>query len=231
MKKPGGLLCFSPPVMLATFAIETVLLVYSVWRYKLNNIGRLVALILFFLAAFQLAEFNVCAAGWIDPMWASRLGYVAITMLPPLGIHLAYELGKAKKRPFVMPSYILAAGFVAFFLVPGVGLSGNACLGNYAIFQMMPGSAALYTVYYYGLLLLGLWLCWHYTNSETRRPLLALAAGYAGFMLPTTIINLMDRSTIAGIPSIMCGFAVILALVLALYVMPMAGKKRNKLEA
>ena len=84
-----NLYCFSPPVMIATFAIEIGLAVYALWRYKLNLISRLAVAILVCLAAFQLAEFNVCEGGWIDRELASRLGYVAITALPPLGLHQA----------------------------------------------------------------------------------------------------------------------------------------------
>ena len=34
--------CFSPPVMIATFAIEVLLAVYTIWRYKLDVFGRLI---------------------------------------------------------------------------------------------------------------------------------------------------------------------------------------------
>jgi hypothetical protein len=47
-----------------------------------------------------------------------------------------------------------------------------------------------------------------------------LAIGYLAFIVPTTAANLIDPTTLAGIPSIMCGFAVILALVLVLGVLP-----------
>lgn len=50
--------------------------------------------------------------------------------------------------------------------------------------------------------------------------LLYLGIGYASFMLPTTIVYLIDQTTIAGIPSIMCGFAVLLALCLVFAVLP-----------
>jgi hypothetical protein len=45
-------------------------------------------------------------------------------------------------------------------------------------------------------------------------------------MVPTTLVNLIDQNTIAGIPSIMCGFAVFLALALVFWVMPRGGQKR-----
>lgn len=219
--------CFSPPVMLATFIIEIGLALWTIYRYKLNEVGKLVVALLLFLAAFQIAEFNVCETGWIDSMLASRLGYAAITMLPPLGIHLVYALAGAKKRPLLIPAYGTGALFIAYFLFVGPALSGHECMGNYVIFQMIPESTWLYTIYYYGLIIAGAWLCFRLQSQlKLGSALSGLAVGYILLMVPTTTVNLIDQNTIAGIPSIMCGFAVFLALALAFWVMPAAGKKR-----
>ncbi len=218
--------CFSPFVMLATFAIEIILALYTLWRYKLNEVGRLAAALLFFLALFQLAEYNVCEAGWIDSITASRIGYVAITMLPPLGIHLAYALAGAKKRALMWPAYLNGAAFIVFFLFIGYALTGNTCLGNYVIFQVAPDAAWLYGLYYYGWLLAGIWLCAKLQTPKTKAALWGLAIGYLVFIVPTTLANLVDPETIKGIPSIMCGFAVLFALSLAFWILPKAGTKR-----
>ena len=90
----NSLHCFSPPVMLATFLIEISLAVYVTWRYQLTAVTRLATAILFFLALFQLAEWNVCEGSFgIDSLGWSRLGYIAITMLPPLGSSFVLGLG------------------------------------------------------------------------------------------------------------------------------------------
>ena len=54
-----------------------------------------------------------------------------------------------------------------------------------------------------------------------------LAVGYLSFILPTTFVNLVNPATIEGIPSIMCGFAVLLAIVLIGFVAPLALEKRK----
>lgn len=220
------LYCFSPPVMIGTFIVEVVLAAWTVWRYKLNEVGRLVVLLLLFLAAFQLAEYNVCAIGWVDSITASRLGYIAITTLPPLGIHLVYALAGAKKRPFLLPAYLSSAAFIIFFLVIGHSLNGHTCYGNYVIFEMAPNAAWLYGLYYYGWLLVGTWLSVTLATARTKASLYGLTLGYAVLLIPTTTVNLIDPQTIKGIPSIMCGFAVFLALTVALWIMPKSGIKR-----
>ncbi len=224
--------------MLATFLIETGLALYVIVRYRLTRISRLVIAILVSLAVFQLAEYNVCEAsmGFSSLDWA-RIGFVAITLLPPLGIHLALELADkvARQRRLLWLVYGLAAAFAVAFLTVGHGMQGGAaCLGNYAIFHVAPTTIRLYAFYYYGLLLFGMGLAWFYARKSrvkaTRRSLFALIIGYSVFLLPTTTVNIIDPVTIAGIPSIMCGFAVLLALTLVGYVLPYSTKQAKAHE-
>jgi N-terminal 7TM region of histidine kinase len=228
-KYQGKLYCFSPPVMLATFFIEVALAGYAMWRYKLNRTSRLFVAMLGFLAIFQLAEYMVCGGIGVSAMNWARIGYVAITMLPPLGIHLAYSLAGKTNRTVVGLMYLLAASFIGYFLFASEVFTGSQCLGNYVIFQLGSLAAGLYIVYYYGLLLLSIGLSLQFASSvrpKQRRALHAFTAGYVLFMLPTTIVNTIDPATIAGIPSIMCGFAVLLALVASFWVMPLVGERR-----
>ncbi len=211
--------------MIATFAIEIALAVYVTWRYKLNNITKLAVATLFFLAVFQLAEYNVCEGSFgIDSLSWARLGYVAITMLPPLGFHLATRIAGEKRYGMVTAAYASAAAFGAFFAFSGVGITAHQCLGNYVIFKIFPEAAPIYTAYYYGWLILGTVYCMYMARqakkSNIAASLRALAIGYIAFIAPTTLVNIIDPATIAGIPSIMCGFAVMLAVMLAGEVLP-----------
>ena len=103
-------------------------------------------------------------------------------------------------------------------------MQSQACLGNYVIFEIAHWAVIPYFLYYYGLLLVTVW----YSLTQAKRvkarnvktALVALALGYLAFILPTTAVNIVDPSTIAGIPSIMCGFAVILAVILTGMVVP-----------
>lgn len=210
--------------MIATFVIEITLAIYVTVKYKLNSVTRPAVAILFFLAVFQLAEYNVCEGAFgIDSLSWSRLGYVAITTLPPLGIHMAARMAGEKQRTLIAGSYVVGASFAGYFLFSGVGLTAQECLGNYVIFKVAPGSVYPYTLYYYGLLFVGVYYCLTRARrllGHTARALRALAVGYAVLLIPTTLANIVDPKTIAGIPSIMCGFAVFLALILAGEVLP-----------
>ena len=114
-QKSLRLYCFSPPVMLATFTIETVFALYTLWRYRLTPISRLVILILVCLAVFQGTEFLLCGGIGIDGGTWSRIGYSSITLLPPLGLHLAHTIARKKSRILVPLAYCTAATFIYYF--------------------------------------------------------------------------------------------------------------------
>lgn len=220
--------------MLATFFIEVGLIIYTLWRYKLNTFSKLTIFILGFLATFQLAEYMVCGGMSISGDNWARLGFIAITMLPPLGIHLAVEIGGGDKRHrrLAWASYALAAGFVGFFLIATNAIEHKVCGGNYIIFNMLQSVDWMYATYYYGLLLIGVVYCFVQASkvkkSTTKKALQAFAAGYVLFLLPTTTLNLIDPTTTRAIPSIMCGFAVVLGFVIVFWVLPNINEPRKK---
>lgn len=230
----GRLYCFSPPVMIATFIIEISLAIYTVWRYKLNPITRVTTAIFICLAVFQLAEYNICTETWgVDSATWGRIGHVAITFLPPLGIHLVAKLAGEKRRWPYIAAYAFGVLYALYFMLATQGVSAATCLGNYVLFEQGVWSGWPYAIYYYGLLLAAigyaLWLAGSKkVGPPVRKSLHALVMGYLLFMIPTTAVNLVDPSTISGIPSIMCGFAVLLAIVLAFAVLPFAHEKPRK---
>jgi len=220
MKLNNRFMCFSPPVMMATFVIEVSLLLYTLFRYKLTTVTRLAALLLFFLATFQLAEFMSC--GSTDYQTWSVIGFVAITALPPLCIHMILAIA-GKNRPVIkIGSYILAVMFAGVFLLPNAFVN-HQCAGNYVIFKLTNGLSDAYFVYYYGLLFIGLALAMYYAvhaSLHVRKALSYQVVGYLSFLLPTATVNIAQPETTAAIPSIMCGFAVIYAIIIVFGILP-----------
>lgn len=227
MKKffaPNTLLCFSPAIMVATIIIELSLALWVFTRYATRTSRRLILLLLVFLAAFQLAEFNVCGSAIPDLIW-SRVGYIFITMLPPLGLHLIVRLRRDHRPKLVGTAYLAAAAFaLAFGFLPS-GLNQGVCTGNYVIFLLAPTLSMIYGIYYLGFVFLGLLMALvrpAHTTGKQRTALSWTAIGYIAFTLPVLIIDLILPYIHLGIPSIMCGFAVILAIILGIKVAPLA---------
>jgi hypothetical protein len=225
--------CFSPPVMAATCIIEVSLLIYTLFKRRMNTLTRLAVATLGFLALFQLSEFTVCGAThWSASVW-SRVGYIAITMLPPLGIHLTRVISGRGSKWIVRAAYLSGISFALIFgLSPGA-FQSHICAGNYAIFQLASGLGGMYFAYYYGWLLFGIGQALLFSATaalQTRKALLYQVFGWLSFLLPTGIVNAVNPQTIAGIPSVMCGFAVIYAVVLVFGILPeaMQGSKAKK---
>lgn len=233
-KRNTRLNCFSPPVMLATLAIEASLAIYTVWRYKLNDLTRLITVFLVALATFQLAEYFVCTTGGNAVQW-SRIGFVAITALPPLGLHLMHMLADKPNRKLVAAAYTTMVGFSAFFLASQTAFAGHQCTGNYVIFQFSQNVTGVYSLYYFGWLFVGIGLGMRWANQLKAKGKSAihrleavrgLVVGYLIFMVPTAIANTVKPETRRGIPSVMCGFAVLLALILVLYILPRMAERK-----
>lgn len=224
------LYCFSPPVMIATMVIEMGLAIYIAWRYKWSRLTQLGVVTLVLLAVFQLAEYNICGNSILSLDW-SRLGFVAISFLPPLGLHMITVITKRQRTKIILTSYGLATLFALFFAFFPNAVFHDICGGNYIIFHLDKMASYLYGLYYYGILIgviaLGMY---EYTRKKTkpvRQTLRWHILGMLIFLVPTTIVNTLDPSTLTGIPSIMCGFAVLWALILGLVIIPANVKKRT----
>ncbi len=209
--------------MLATFAIEIIFALYILWRYKFTAITRLIVSLLVLLAVFQGTEFMLCGGLALEGGTWSKIGYGAITLLPPLGIHLAYLLANKKPGKVVAFAYTTSVLFFAYFAFATQAISGHTCYANYVTFNTANGSTIPYTIYYYGWLFVGTFLTYMWAptlHKHRKAALYALMTGYLALLIPTTTVTILWNEAIAGIPSIMCGFAVILAGLLTLKVAP-----------
>lgn len=217
--------------MLATFFIELFGAIYTIIRYKMDRVGKLVVAILLLLGIFQLAEYMICEVIDLPGFTWARIGYVAITLLPPLGISLAMALAGKKSLKWQVAVYAACGAFITYFLLANNSITGQVCAGNYVMFTAHPASMRLYGLYYFGLLAIGVHfsLTWRNQskNRRTKKALLALAIGYMAFIIPTITANLINPATMAAIPSIMCGFAVLLAMTLLFWVLPNGGTLRK----
>ncbi len=223
-KYKGKMYCFSPPVMLATFIIEFGFAFYTIWRYKMSTAVRLAIALLFALGTFQLAEYMICGGlGLTNIEWA-RIGYMSITLLPALGIHMIVTLAGKRMPVLVGFAYATCAAFVGFYLLAERSVDIRMCAANYAVFSSQRIITIPFATYYYGWLMAGVYLAWRWAKELPGRSksLLAMAFGYLAFILPTTTFNIVDPSTVSGIPSIMCGFAVLFAFAIVLKVLPNA---------
>jgi hypothetical protein len=180
--------------------------------------------ILICLGIFQLAEFQVC--GGSRTLTWMRLGYIAITLLPALGIHLVSLVSGRKVVRYI--GYAVSAVFIWVFLFSPQSIHAAVCGGNYVLINTSGVVAATYfPLYYYISLAIAvveiIYFVLTHTNKESaisRSLLYWLLGGYATFIIPTAAVYLISPAARRGIPSIMCGFAVFLAIVITFFVYP-----------
>jgi len=224
-------LCFSPMVMVGTFSLEIILALYIMHRYGLKKLfNKLSVFLLFLLSIFQIAEFNICS-GSLPEVWG-RIGFVATALMPPVGLHLVSLI--TKKHSHIPFAYLFGLVFAGFFAFTSGSISNAVCGGNYVIFSTTHSSFhILYGMYYALFLLWGLYtaLTAHANLNEKEVSTLKwIALGYTSFMLPAALSYIIFPFSRDGFASILCGFAIFMALILAFAVVPRYSKINNSEE-
>jgi hypothetical protein len=126
--------------------------------------------------------------------------------------------------------YILAVAMSIYFLSAPNVFEGYQCTGNYVIFQLGVLQTILYSIYYFGLLLAALFNGGRYLNdpkhSKNTLAIKWLLAGYLLFIVPVAVLSVTNPDTSKAIPSIMCGFAITLAIILVARIAPLYLEKK-----
>ena len=219
--KKNRLYCFSPTIMIVTFIIEITLAIYSFIKAKKMKSDYVIPFVLFFLAAFQFAEYQVC--GGFNNLFWSRFGLFSITTLPVLGLYLVSKLGK--ETILLKISIIIGIAFAAFFIGAPSDTNQAVCTGNYVIFDIYSDIHAFYAYFYFGFLLYAIYESVKLIRASKGKEKLVKALkwfiyGYLSFIVPLTIVFMTVPSSRSGVASIMCGFAVIFSIVLTFKVGP-----------
>lgn len=213
--------CFSPLVMIITFFIEITLAIYSFIKSRESKSDMAIVITLVFLAVFQLSEYQICD-GRSMLLW-SRIGLFAITFLPVLGIYLVSRLNK---NTFMLKiGTLIAIAFALVFTLSPNAVNNASCTGNYIILDINSKVIGFYGYYYFGFLLLGIWLSLkgiknQENQDKVRKALKWFIIGYLSFILPLTLAYIFLPITRVAVESIMCGFAVIFAFILTFKVAP-----------
>lgn len=213
--------------MIATFFLETAMAIYLIGRYVLTPTLRIIISILILLAVFQLSEFGICESYALGGTEWAKLGFSAITLLPPLGLHLVSALRQnplsTKAKLFI---YAPAALWIFTFVFGHVMLS-QGCTGNYIVFQIKRPYDLMYYLWYDALLVIAIAKAWLQTRNLTNKRIVsahwALIIGYLTFIVPSIAVRVLfefSDKTASALPSIMCGFAVIFAGFLTFRVAP-----------
>jgi hypothetical protein len=217
--------CFTPLASLVTFIVEFALAFYIFFRYKMGQFNKIVVFLLLLLGLFQLSEYTVCKTN--DLMIWGKIGAASITLLPILGLHLVTYLTKPTK--WLSIGYIWGViMLLAILFVPSLTID-TRCTGKFVNLSTN-ASTSVYTLYYFGFLMIGISKLIQFLREHKgdRQELLWMIFAYASFIVPTALVYSLFALAVTGIPSVMCGFAIIFAVIIAFKEVPRFNKLYTK---
>jgi hypothetical protein len=212
---------------LLTFIIEISFALYVFFKYKATTFTRLCVITLGALGVFQLSEFLICTTPFVDEFM--KVGYVCITLLPTLGLHIAYTITK-KGKTITILSYVACALLLFCLLIfPKVAYL-TTCNPNYVSFKTNSVYGFFHYLYYGVFMLAGI-LVLLYSIFKTKGHHKAewwMIISYLVFTIPATALLYLKVIEDISLPSVMCGFAILTALIFVLKIIPINAKKKKK---
>jgi len=228
-------MCFTPIVSLSFAVIEFTLATILIVFFKKTYLRDFFAAIIYVLGSYQFTEFMLCTTS--HPILWAKLGFIAYSFLPAIGFHAMVKIFKKKINLFwiyLIPfsaslmaisssNFIINAQcsrfFVDVFFNEGIGLELIRNLNYW-----------LYMTYYFGFIVLSLFIVikdfFHQKNKIKKLIDEDIAIGITLMMVPTFILIVVFRFSQIKFPSILCGFAIFVAIT-AFFAVYLESRKKN----
>jgi hypothetical protein len=214
---------YSPVLAVVTAGFEIIVAGWafaSQRKVGSRRIAGTTGAILLRLAGYQIAEVAICAdvtrAGFLP-----RLAFIIVTWLPPLGLLLIAQLRRPRSGPTYWSAYGMlaaAAGVVVWIVVDRSFASASVCNAVYARYvHAMPRFLVYSSFYWLGLAgMIGFSGHGAMTGTDERRrqQLAQVFIGTTGFVALSMLTSWFVPPARGALPSIMCHFALLLAVCL-----------------
>lgn len=218
-------------VSLIFFGIElAILIVVIIFNRDHPHFWEIVAFLVL-LQLYQLSEFLVCIG--VSVGFITRIGFVVITFLPPLGYFLCTRIVKWKFPDYWL-GFAIAIGFSVYFILDTASVTFVECNPFFATYQstgtISIGTStspyelrisALYSAFYFGSLLYSIWflvenLIWAKDKIDNKYGTIVLI-GFLSFMFPMLLMVILLPQYAVAVASILCKYALILAVTLLVF--------------
>jgi hypothetical protein len=215
---------YSPALAIVTGLFEFSAAVFVFLSPGRKRILYPSGLLLLLLAGYQFAEVAVCA----NPgrLLLARIAYFDITWLPPVGLWLALQFCLPKRKWVkIFPLTYFAAGAVlsVWLMVDPNCVTKTVCDLVIARYSTTNPFEIVYAIYYQSglvLLIFGSAAGMAYAGDAVlRKHLVNLQTGVLGFLLPSLVVRLMVSQSRGINTSVMCHFALVLAVSLFVLVL------------
>lgn len=211
---------YSPIVGMATAGFELAVAVWALLGRGRSDILRITAAILIFLAGYQIAEVLICA---VDPAYGilPRLAFADVTWLPPLGLLLCARLFTPRSRVASAAAYAMLAagvGIMAWIALDPGFVTSSVCSTVFARYTHTLPRFLVYSGFYWvgllGMVGFSAYGARAARDAGARRQFAELRTGSVGFILPSLVVTWFVPTANGALPSIMCHFALVLAVFL-----------------
>ncbi len=205
---------------LILFGIELILLIIICVKNRDHPQFWIIFTIMLILQTYQLSEFLLCIG--VTQNFVVRLALSIITFLPPTGYLLTIRVLQCKRKFILLIFYLsLIFGIILtiYFFFVDTTIALQDCNPVYAIYQI--GLKYLYGVYYnlvigFSLLVIFYQIIFKKILKHNLKGLFVLIA-YISFLLPMTITLIVDPELLSAATSIMCKYAILLAIMLSIF--------------
>jgi len=210
---------YSPGLALLTGIVEAGT---AVWIFLSGTPGRKrilqpIGLILLLLAGYQFAEVTVCFRP--ENLLYSRLAFLDITWLPPLGLWLCAEMAFPKQRWLKAAAWAdiaLALGLSIWIFADPGAITKSVCMTVIASYSHAGTFEIAYGLFYQSSLVLTVFGAAagmaSIEDAVRRKHLANLQTGILGFLFPALAVRIVLAEPEGLLPSVMCHFAVVLAV-------------------
>ena len=212
---------YSPALAIATAVFEVTVAIWALRGPGRKPIIRTTSAILLLLAAYQLVEVLVCSHVPVY-RFMPQMAFIVVTWLPPLGLLLIAQLSPSQSTINYAISYFMLA--VAFGIVVWIAfderfVSDSVCNIVYAKYTNPYPRFLIYSWFYwlglFAMVALSTWGVRRTDHSKDRQLLKLVLLGSLGFIIPGVIVTRFVAPAEGALPSILCHFALVLAVFLA----------------
>lgn len=211
---------YSPILSIVTAVFEIAVAIYAFRAPGRRQIQHLVAWLLLFLAGYQLIEVAVCN----DPeavFWA-RLAFADVVWLPPLGLLLLWRLAQPTRAIWghiVKLTIAIGAFFTFWVFFDERFVTGTVCQAVIAFYTHPTHALEFYGAFYHlglwGMMGAGIQLSRTAEHEVDRAHAADVAMGTVGFVVLALMTEVVFPGARNATPSIMCHYALVLAIFFA----------------
>jgi len=213
-------MCFAPWVSLSTFIIEFLFAIYFLSRSPKDKLNQIIALISLLLGTYQLNEFLICVT---QVSLFTRFALITIAILPSLGISYVLIMSRKKiKYYWHLLIYSPAIFFIILFAISNHLNQSAICSTVFIEFPWGGLYGAFFGAYYLIYLSAATILFYYLTRKIKSKYEIGLnhlgMFGMLLFTLPTFVFLSFLPSLKIQFPSVLCEFALLLAIELIIVI-------------